>query len=121
MQNLKRVLLLNAITSAATGLLLVMFSGSISALFELDAASIIASVGIFLLVYGVYVVYTALKVLDQTRIVIVLDILWVVGSAIVLLAYGVQISLIGNILIIGVALWVGLMAFLQNKFARGVI
>lgn len=121
MQNLKRVLLLNAVTSAATGLLLVMFSAFISALFELDAVSIIASVGIFLLVYAAYVVYTALKVLGQTRIVIALDILWVVVSAGVLLVYGDQISLIGNVLIIGVALWVGLMAFLQNKFARGIV
>lgn len=121
MENLKRVLLLNAITSAFTGLILVMFSGSISELFQLDASSVFTSVGIFLIVYGGYVVYTALKASAQTQIVIVLDILWVAGSAIVLLAFGSQISMVGNILTVAVALWVGLMAYLQRKFSRGVI
>lgn len=121
MENLRRVLLLNAVTSAFTGLLLVMFSGFISELFTVDASSVFTSVGIFLIAYGGYVVYTALKAIGQTQIVIVLDILWVVGSAMVLLFYGSQISMMGNVLIAGVALWVGLMAFLQKKFSRGVV
>jgi len=120
MENLKKVLLLNAITSAGTGLLLVLFSGFVSELLEANVSSIITSVGIFLVLYAVYVVYTALKILHHTPVVIVLDVLWVVGSAIVLVVYGSEISMIGNLLIFGVAVWVGLMAFLQKKFSRGV-
>lgn len=120
MENLKKVLLLNALTSAGTGLLLVFFSGFVSNLLELNASSIITSVGIFLVLYAAYVTYTALKLLHHTPIVIVLDISWVVASAIVLLVYGSEISMIGILLILGVALWVGLMAFLQRKFYRGV-
>lgn len=112
--------MLNAITSAITGLLLVIFSGFITELFELNASSVITYVGVFLLVYAAYIIYTANWNLGHTSIVIVLDGLWVAGSAIVLLTQGFQISTIGIFMIIGVALWVGLMALLQKKFSRSV-
>lgn len=120
MGKLKKVLLLNAITSAFTGLLLVSFSGLTAELFGLNTSPINISVGVFLVVYAMYVIYTALKALSQTRVVIVLDVAWVLCSAVVLMAYGSKITWLGNLLIVAVALWVGLMAFLQNKFSRHV-
>jgi hypothetical protein len=118
MEKLKKVLLLNAITSAFTGLLLVSFSGLTAELFGLNTSPINISVGVFLLVYAMFVIYTASKALAHTRVVIILDVAWVVCSAVVLMAYGSKISWVGNLLIMAVALWVGLMAFLQNKFSR---
>lgn len=120
MKNLKSVLMLNAITSAITGLLLVLFSGFITELFELNASSAITAVGVFLLVYATYVIYAANWNLGHTSIVIALDVLWVIASAIVVITLGFQISSIGIAMIVGVALWVGLMALLQKKFSQGV-
>jgi hypothetical protein len=121
METLKRILLLNAISSGITGIILALFSESISSLFGINAAFTISSVGIFLIVFAAYVIHTAIKGIGQTPVVIALDMLWVAGSVIILVAYGFQISMIGNVLIVGVALWVGLMAFLQRKFSRGVV
>lgn len=118
MISLRNILKINAISSGATGLGLVAFSGFFASLFEVDQSTPFMAVGIFLLVFAGFVMLTALqKTVNPpwVKIIIWLDTSWVMGSIIAVLWLMDTISLMGSLLMIGVAIWVAAMALLQNK------
>ncbi len=121
MTTLKNVLLVNAISSGATGALLMLFPAPMARLFGVEATTPFIAVGLFLLVFAAAVGYEALQKTPRTHRVqgiIVLDVSWVVGS---LVAVGIlfsTLSLLGNLAILAVAGWVAGMAFLQTKGLR---
>jgi hypothetical protein len=122
MMRLKNVLLVNALTSGATGLLLILFNAQVAQLFGSVAQWPFIAAGI---AAGVFLVLFAILVLAQSRrkqvskgwvkLIIALDIMWVVESAIILLPQLFGLTGIGYALIGAVALWVALMAFLQIR------
>jgi hypothetical protein len=117
MNTLKNVLLLNGVSSGATGILLVAFAKFFSDLFQVNQPMVFAGVGIFLLVFAAFVIMTAMRNSNRMRVqlIISLDVLWVLGSSVIVAADNSQMSMIGNILIVAVALWVAAMAFLQTR------
>jgi type II secretory pathway component PulF len=121
MLSLPNILKLNAISSGATGLLLVLFSGFFASLFGVDQVSSFIGVGIFLILFAGFVGWAAIqKPINKGQItfIIWLDRLWVVGSFIAIALLASHISLTGTILITGVAIWVATMAVLQSKGLR---
>lgn len=122
MITLRNVLKINAVSSGATGLLLLAFSGYFMSLFAAGSASPFIVAGVFLLLFSIFVMLVALqKELKASLVksIIWMDILWVIGSLLLVLTIGGSISVVGNILIAGVALWVLAMAVLQQKGLAG--
>ncbi|RDC63735.1 hypothetical protein [Adhaeribacter pallidiroseus] len=115
---LKPVLLINALSSGATALLLLVFPGTIANLFGSTTPVPFIAVGIFLLLFAGLVFNQSRKPAVQkvwVKFIIALDVLWVVESAIILIPQLFSFTTLGYILITGVALWVALMAVLQTR------
>ncbi|AYB30040.1 hypothetical protein [Chryseolinea soli] len=123
MFTLRNVLLINAVSSGATGLLLVLFSDFFAGLFGIESVSPFLETGIFLLAFAGFVFFEGRRNPMNTsriRLIIVLDTLWVVASILLLLLQPVAITLIGNAFIAAVALWVAAMAILQFRGLKQV-
>ena len=123
MTTLKNVLLINGVSSGATGLLLVLFPSAIANLFGVTGTLPFLGTGAFLLVFAGLVLHEArqnpLRV-GMVRLIIVLDILWVIDSLAVVGLQLFGLSLMGYLLTGGVALWVALMAFLQQRGLKSI-
>lgn len=118
MSNLKKVLLINATSSGATGILLIVFNQYLADLFSTPHIWAVSEVGIFLIVFAGLVFITSLhkpiKIL-LVKLIISLDCLWVAASLLIVSLGLFNLSIIGYALITAVGLWVALMAFLQYK------
>ncbi|WP_454881038.1 hypothetical protein [Sphingobacterium detergens] len=115
---LKNVLLTNAISSGMTGILLATMPSLFTQLFKTPHSSPFALVGGFLIVFSVFVLATAMKKIiskSWTKFIITLDVIWVIASVIALISLFYTISIIGSVMILAVAVWVGMMAYLQNR------
>lgn len=121
MLSLKNTLLLNALSSGITGILLICFARSAAELFGQGQSAPFAGVGVFLLVFSLYVFRVSRRTPvrnAEARVVTALDLLWVVASVVLLLWMNDRFSLVGNLLTAAVAGWVGLMAVLQWRGMR---
>lgn len=115
--SLKKVLLINALSSGATGAGLVVFGNVVANIFGVIQPQAFWAVGIFLIAFGALVFTESRQQSsrqNRVRLIIVLDTLWVIGSAVIVVLQLFNLSSIGYILISGVAAWVALMAFLQT-------
>jgi hypothetical protein len=123
MISLKNVLLINAVSSGATGIGLVVLADTVAELFGTSAAGAVMGVGIFLVVFAAGVLNEALQRttrITHVYIIIALDILWVIGSVAIVLPQLFNLSAIGYITITAVALWVAAMAYLQMKGVKQI-
>lgn len=121
MITLKQVLLLNALSSGLTGLLLLIMPKPIAEIFEVSASEPFMVTGAFLVLFALLVGYAATRPLPAASLVkaiIFLDCLWVLASVLLLLSGMFHMSQWGYLLIAGVAAWVGLMAYLQYAGLR---
>ncbi len=110
MISLKNVLLINAVSSGATGIGLVVLAETGAELFGTTATGAVMGVGIFLVVFAAGVLNEAVQRttrINPVYIIIALDILWVAGS-------------IGYIAITAVAMWVAAMAYLQIRGVKQI-
>ena len=117
MKTLKTVLLINALSSGVTGLGLIVSSSLIAQLFGVSATGPFIEVGIFLVAFASLVLFVSRGVVQNAnavRFIIALDLLWVVTSFVIVLLHLFDLSVLGYLLISGVALWVGAMAYLQS-------
>ncbi|MDQ4139102.1 MAG: hypothetical protein M3142_01125 [Bacteroidota bacterium] len=115
---LKNVMLINALSSGATALLLLLAPGVISDLFGRGEKLPFIAVGLFLLVFAFIVFIQSRKPLVHKgwlKFIITLDVLWVVESAIILIPQLFGFSVWGYAIIAAVALWVAVMVLLQVK------
>src|SRR5690606_24255408 len=115
---LKNVLLTNAVSSGITGIILAYMPGFFAKLFKVDTTAPFVEVGIFLIVFSLFVVFTAFKNpiwKSFTKVIVALDVTWVIASIIAVVLLFSSSSLVGAVLIIAIAGWVGLMAYFQNK------
>jgi hypothetical protein len=121
MISLKQVLLVNAISSGATGALLMLFSAPVAGLFGVTPVAPFVAVGAFLLVFAGGVGYEAVQKRlrpGRVQLIIALDVAWVVGSLVAVALSFSALSPLGNLLILAVAGWVATMAFLQTRGLR---
>lgn len=116
MKTLKNVLLINALSSAATGIGLVVFAPIVADLFGISAYKVLWGVGVFLFSFAAMVFIESRKYphnLKMVRLIIALDITWVLGSVAIVLLQMFQLSGIGYFSVSAVAIWVAAMAYLQ--------
>lgn len=124
MKHLKNVLLLNAASSGITALLLIILPGFFADLFGVKQQFPFIGIGIFLFLFAFFVfIQSRKKPLNpkKVQLIIVMDISWVLGSLVIILPQLFSLSLIGYVLIGGVALWVAAMAALQSIGLKKVI
>jgi hypothetical protein len=124
MTTLKNVLLINAISSGVTGLLLVALPAWIAALFGVSVTAPFVGVGIFLFAFAVLVFIVAVRrpVSDAgVKFVIALDCVWVFVSACLIIFQMLPISILGNLFIAAVAAWVALMVMLQRNGLKKIV
>ncbi len=115
---LKTTLLVNAISSGATGLLLALFPGMAAGIFGVTESVYFVEAGVFLILFAAFVLYVATRKpisVKSVMMVTTLDLLWVLGSMVAVFMLAGIVTTIGIILIVAVAAWVALMAFLQFK------
>ncbi|MBA4852852.1 hypothetical protein [Emticicia sp. BO119] len=118
MTTLKNVLLINALSSGVTGLLLIEFPSFIAQFFGVSQTMPFRATGIFLVAFALLVYYASRqKTTNKTlvRWIIALDLMWVADSLIVVAGQLFDFTLIGYAITSAVGLWVALMAFLQIK------
>ncbi|MCX6218096.1 hypothetical protein [Spirosoma sp.] len=118
MKSLQTVLIINAVSSGATGLLLLGLTSPIAQLFGQSSTGVFTEVGIFLVAFAGFVFYQSRRHITSAkavRFIIALDLLWVVASVMLLAWPSAELTGIGQVAIAAVALWVALMAYLQTN------
>jgi len=121
MKTLKNVLFINALSSGATGLALVVAPGFVGNLFEVSQTLPFVAVGVFLSLFGSMVYWVSRRnPINEgaVRLIIILDSTWVAGSICIVLFQLFDLSNLGYMVIGAVAAWVGLMAWLQYNGAK---
>ncbi len=104
MKNLKNALLGNAIFSIVCGILLISFPAFWADQFELSVSTPFLIIGLGLVVFSATVFYEAFKQRCWAVIwIIVQDMIWVLGSIILLLTQPFGIGFIGNLIIFLIA------------------
>lgn len=115
MQLLKNALTANAIFSGISGISLIVFSKSFAKLFMVASNTVFWIVGIVLIYFAITIIVEIFKTRSLAILfIIVQDILWVVGSMILVLTNPFSISITGNTIIAIIALIVMLFAILQG-------
>lgn len=118
MKRLKTILQVNAISSGFTGFLLIILSKAIASIFGVAMTAPFIEAGIFLLLFALFVYRVSKKVpanVKAIRLVIALDIAWVLASVAAIGMLYSTITIMGTLLIAAIAVWVGGMAYLQNS------
>jgi hypothetical protein len=113
---LKNVLKINAISSGATGILLILFPGFIANLFAVSGTVVFSETGIFLVLFAAFVFYQSTKTNLSSKsigLIILMDSLWVVTSLAIVVLQLFALSFMGYLFIALVAAWVAAMAVLQ--------
>ncbi len=119
---LRHTLRANAAFSVLSGLVMIGFGGEIAGLLGAVDPELIRLVGGAVVVFGVGVGWMSLGQVHtrDAQLVSSLDGAWVVGSALVLLAYPAVFSPLGWWLVLGVAVLVADFALFQLLAARGM-
>ena len=121
MTTLRNILMINAISSGATGLILMVLPVFVAGLFETSSTRPFVGVGIFLAAFAILVFKASLQNplrLPLVWLIIGLDSLWVIASLTVISFQLFKISILGYVFIAAVAGWVALMAYLQFNGAK---
>jgi hypothetical protein len=116
-----RILQINATATAATGLAMLAARGFLPPLFGLGSPILLDLVAIFFLVYAaILFLFAARPQVERPALLAFAagDAAWVVGSAIVLLMFWPQLTPIGRVMIVAVAIVVDIFAMLQYRAAR---
>ncbi len=116
MKSLRNALLINGISSGATGLILAVAPGFVANIINTPNTAPILGVGFFLIAFAGLVLYAARQDSISRKLVnliTTLDIAWVVVSLLIAVTQSFALSGVGYLLIVAVALWVALMATLQ--------
>jgi Polyketide cyclase / dehydrase and lipid transport len=118
MRTLKTYLTINSAFSAFSGIVMLLFSKQLNDLFGIDHEFVFPFIGGNLIIFAVFVYWVSAKQLSNrllVKIITVLDILWVVGSAIIV-SFGLfELSKMGYILISLVAVWIAFLAYKQQE------
>jgi hypothetical protein len=124
MKTLRNVLLINAVSSGATGLGLAVMPDLFAELFHTSIRSPFVGTGLFLVAYAALVfLESRRKELSPAwiRFIILMDGLWVMCSLFIIVTKIFEISFLGYATIGAVALWVALMGYLQYAGLKRVL
>jgi hypothetical protein len=117
-----RILQINALTTAACAIGMLVARGTLYRLFGADSPVLFDGLAIGLLAYAGALVTVARRPLVARRTLMACafaDGMWVVGSAIALLLFWTELTPLARILVIATALVVDMFAMLQFRAAGG--
>jgi hypothetical protein len=120
MKELKKYLTIYAVFSAISGLTMLLFSSNLNKIFNIDNVYVFPVIGCNLLFFAVFVWFVFSRQLTNRILVTTitsLDILWVLGSLVIVGLGLFDLSQDGNILISIVAVWIAFLAFKQFKYS----
>jgi hypothetical protein len=115
-----RILQLNAISTAACAVGMLAARGMLYSFFGLDTPLLLDALAVGLLLYaGALAVAAQLQPVTRATLLAftVADVLWVVGSAVVLLLFWGQLTVVARVLVAAVAIVVEAFATLQFRAA----
>lgn len=115
---LKYTLLSNFCFSLMSGLSLVLFSDEIGTLIEVRLSEALVYIGLGLLPFALFTIWVSQQKKNYqkwVKLIIYMDLSWVMGSCVILLFQPFTINASGNIIIGVVALIIGLFALLQKR------
>jgi hypothetical protein len=95
-----------------------------ASLFGVNGPAAFWGVGIFLILFAALVINEGLNTTPGTnrvRLIIVLDVLWVISSIAIIVLQLFGLSVLGYYAITAVGAWVGLMAFIQFKGLKSIV
>jgi hypothetical protein len=121
MHPLQKYLSINGVFSALSGAALVIGASRWSSFFGVDGDYIFTLIGALLLGFSAFVLVVAQRRYKNkfyTGIITLLDLLWVLGSAILIAFNLFDISSGGRTVIALVALWIGFLAVMQMKYRK---
>lgn len=124
MKELKKYLTINAVFSAISGLSMLAFSRRLKSLFTIEITLVFPLIGAILLVFGSFVYFVIVKQLSNKTLVTtitILDVIWVLGSLLIVIFAPFGISSIGNLLITIVAVWIAFLAYKQHINSKSKI
>ena len=118
MNELKKYLSINSIFSAFSGILMSLFPEQLNAVFNVSNPYIFPIIGLNLIVFSIFVWFVSTKQLSNkilVNLISSLDVLWVLGSVVIVLFSLFNLSRSGYILIGVVAVWITFLAYKQFK------
>lgn len=117
MISLPNILRINSVSSGLTGLIFSFFPNKAAEVFGVTSRFPFIATGLALILFAAFVFRVSIDMLqlNKVKIVILLDLLWVVASAIAIPLLISKVSSWGILLIAAVMAWVALMAILQSK------
>jgi hypothetical protein len=121
MKTLKTYLTLNSAFSALSGLVMLLFAKQLNDIFEIRHQLVFPIIGANLLVFAMLLFWVLKKQLTNKlliKIIITLDILWVIGSAVIVAFDLFELSKKGYIIIAIVAVWIAFLAYKQQENNR---
>jgi hypothetical protein len=117
----QRILMFNAVSTAASALAMLAARGLLAPLFGLDSPALLDVIAAALLGYAA-LLYAAARRERVSRATLMAftaaDGLWVVGSAAILLLFWSQLAPVARVLVVAAALVVEVLATLQFRAAR---
>ncbi|MEO9953783.1 hypothetical protein [Nonlabens sp.] len=115
MKALQKALKLNAIFSGTSGIVLILLHIQISKVFGTSNSTVFWIVGIALIYFALSIWYECIKVRKMAILwIIIQDYLWVMGSLILVVFDPFEISFLGHLLVLSIALIVLYMAINQH-------
>lgn len=114
---LKNIVRFNALFSAVNGVFAILFHQVLSELMGVKFPVILMIVGGILVVFSIQLWVVSIRerwLKKFIRFIILLDLLWVVGSVVLLMMNGVGLSFLGQVMVGAVAIIVGGFALLQH-------
>lgn len=106
----------NAIFSGVSGIILILLNKQIANIFELENITVFWSIGVILLFFSFTIIYEIIKQRPIAILWIILqDFLWVIVSIVLIVLNIFDISKLGNLIILSIAIVVLLLGINQSK------
>lgn len=116
MNALKKYLVINGLFSVLSGVGMILFRLKLQILFNVINPYIFPVIGFLLLIFVFFVFFISKYGRQNPKwvsVISILDIMWVIGSLVIVFFKLFDLSITGYILISVVAMWVGFLAYKQ--------
>lgn len=121
---LKNYLSINALFSVICGLIMVLISAKLNTFFNINNEYVFPVIGTNLIVFSMFVFYVSRKQISNkilVKTITALDVLWVLGSLIIIIFSLFNLSSKGYVLMGIVATWILFLAYKQFVYQKRIV
>ncbi len=118
MKELKKYLTINSLFSGVSSLIMLLFSSKLNKYFNIDNPYVFPIIGANLLIFSAFAWYVSSQKLSNKILVntiSILDLLWVLGSFVIVIFNFFDLSKNSYPLIVIIAIWIAFLAYKQFK------